>query len=105
VEKLKAVVSSSTLRRLMAKHGTELKTGWHSAVFDRHTRIRGGSMETDEKELAVKPQDFPFESLAVTMTSPLGKRLMASLKLAASTLMVDRLEPDNDKIGHVHLRD
>src|SRR5579883_436998 len=69
---------------LTAKHGSELKMRWQSAPLERHSRMSGGSSDADEKELAVKPHGFPSSSLAVAMTTPLGKRLMASLNIAAS---------------------
>jgi hypothetical protein len=63
-----------------------LNVEWHSAVFARQTNTRGGLNETEEKELAVKPHDFPSLSTVVAMITPLGKMLIALVNDVISTI-------------------
>ena len=54
--------------------------GKHWAVLARQVSTSGGSIDTEQNELAVKPHQRPSESLVVTIVAPLGNDDMASRK-------------------------
>src|SRR5580700_10018826 len=54
--------------------------GKHWAVLARQVSTSGGSIDTEQNELAVKPHQRPAESLVVTIVAPLGNDAMASRK-------------------------
>src|SRR3984957_12201438 len=54
--------------------------GKHWAVLARQVSTSGGSIDTEQNELAVKPHQRPSESLVVTIVAPLGNDAMASRK-------------------------
>jgi len=54
----------------------------------------GGSIDTEQNELAVKPHQRPSESLVVTIVAPLGNDAMASRKaLEEASTGVPPFEP------------
>src|SRR5271163_5322706 len=55
-----------------------LNAGKHWAVLARQVSTSGGSIDTEQNELAVKPHQRPSESLVVTIVAPLGNDDMAS---------------------------
>ena len=54
--------------------------GKHWALLARQVSTSGGSIDTEQNELAVKPHQRPSESLVVTIVAPLGNDDMASRK-------------------------
>lgn len=51
-----------------------------TAVVARQTRTRGGSIDTEQNDVAVNPHHRPSASVVVTTVTPLGKDAMASRK-------------------------
>ena len=68
---------------------SELKT---SEVFCNDQSTRGGSRETDEKELAVMPMARSSSAIAETIVTPVAKRPRAFLSSRPSKL-IDQLLP------------
>src|ERR1700685_1064503 len=54
--------------------------GKHCAVLARQVSTSGGSIDTEQNELAVKPHQRPSESLVATIVAPLGNDDMALME-------------------------
>ncbi len=65
---------------LTAKRSHRPNDGAESAELARQTRIIGGSSDTEQNELAVKPRGVPSSPHVVTTTTPEGKRAIAARK-------------------------
>jgi len=50
--------------------------GKHWAALARQVSTSGGSIDTEQNELAVNPHQVPEESLVVTIVAPLGNDAM-----------------------------
>src|ERR1700722_14995816 len=64
----------------MFHRGASANAVKHWAVLARQVSTSGGSIDTEQNELAVKPHQRPSESLVVTIVAPLGNDAMASRK-------------------------
>src|ERR1700733_4399507 len=76
--------------------------GEHWALSARQVSTSGGSIDTEQNELAVKPHQRPSESLVVTIVAPLGNDDMASRK--ASEEVVTGVPPFEALLGAVQPR-
>src|SRR5215469_2496308 len=83
--------SWSSRRMLMAKTPAASKAFRLYAPRSRLKRTRGGSRETELKELAVKPRYSPSRPTEVTTVIPVAKHPRAWRKLRASKVIRDRL--------------
>lgn len=59
---------------LITKDEEALNASTACDVRSRQNKIRGGSSETDEKELIVKPHGVPAGSSVVAIATPVAKR-------------------------------
>src|SRR3984957_14270617 len=64
----------------MFHRAASANAGKHWALLARQVSTSGGSIDTEQNELAVKPHQRPSESLVVTIVAPLGNDDMASRK-------------------------
>src|SRR5579859_637245 len=64
----------------MFHRAASANAGKHWAVLARQVSTSGGSIDTEQNELAVKPHQRPSRSLVVTIVAPLGNDAMASRK-------------------------
>src|SRR5271167_831291 len=62
----------------MFHRAASVNAGKHWALLARQVSTSGGSIDTEQNELAVKPHQRPSESLVVTIVAPLGNDDMAS---------------------------
>ena len=71
-------------RTLMAKCSARRNRSRFDELRARQNRIRGGSSDTEEKELAVSPTGRPCSSRVVTTVTPVAKQPRASRRVRAS---------------------
>src|ERR1017187_959127 len=78
----------------MFHRAASANAGKHGAVLVRQVSTSGGSIDTEQNELAVKPHQRPAEAPVVTIVAPLGNRPQASRKaLEEASTRIPPLEP------------